>query len=211
MYSTSVLMVSVDISNRGGKGIPVLKMSEEEGELCPLHAEAAPIELVVNGGKGIGDAVELTGELGVFVLEVVVPIYLSNCSWIVEAAGLFNEGVETSIMAGEDGKEPWSCCLSNGGLSIVRLEEKLCDVVGSLGSCLANSSTCPFLIDPIHSRTTIRPPPVGTAVVTRPSLHSKPLGMLRRPSRACSCQLSCAHCWLIRLSRSIFCSALVIF
>jgi hypothetical protein len=43
---------------------------------------------------------------------------------------LLDEGVETSIMTGEDGKEPQSCCLGNGGLSIVRLEEKLCDIGG---------------------------------------------------------------------------------
>jgi len=66
----------------------------------------------------------------VFVLEVTVPIYLGNCSWVVEAVSLFDEGVEGSIAAGEDGEELWSCCLGNGGLSIVRPEEKLCDVGG---------------------------------------------------------------------------------
>jgi hypothetical protein len=60
----------------------------------------------------------------------VVPIYLGDCSWVVEAVGFFNKGVETSILAGEDGEEPWSCCLGNGGLSIVRPEEKLCNVGG---------------------------------------------------------------------------------
>jgi len=126
-------MVSVDVGDRGGEGIPVLKMSEEEeGELRPLHVEAAPVELVVGGGKHVGNAVELTGELGVFVLEATVLIYLGDRSWVVEVMGLFDEGVETSILAGEDGKEPRSCCLGNGGLSIVRPEEKLCDVGGFL-------------------------------------------------------------------------------
>jgi hypothetical protein len=74
--------------------------------------------------------VELTGELGAFVLEVMVPIYFSDCSWVIEAAGLFDKGVETSIATGEDGKEPRSCCLGNSVLSIVRPEEKLCDVGG---------------------------------------------------------------------------------
>ena len=74
--------------------------------------------------------VELAGELGVFILEVVVPIYLSDCSRVVKVVGLFDESVESSIVAGEDGKELWSCCLSNGGLSIVRPEEKLCDIGG---------------------------------------------------------------------------------
>jgi len=53
MYLTSVSTVSVDVSNRGGEGIPVLEMSEEDGELCPLHVEMAPIELVANAGKCI--------------------------------------------------------------------------------------------------------------------------------------------------------------
>jgi hypothetical protein len=47
----SILMASVDVGNGGGKGIPVLEMSEEDGELCPLHAEVAPIRLVANGGE----------------------------------------------------------------------------------------------------------------------------------------------------------------
>jgi len=37
----------------GGKGILVLKMLEEEGELCPLYVEVAPIKLVVNGGEHV--------------------------------------------------------------------------------------------------------------------------------------------------------------
>jgi hypothetical protein len=53
MYLMSVSTVSVDIGDGGGKGILVLKMLEEEGELRPLHAEAAPIELVVNTGECI--------------------------------------------------------------------------------------------------------------------------------------------------------------
>jgi hypothetical protein len=74
--------------------------------------------------------VELTSEFGVFVFEAAVSVYFGDCGQVVESVHLFDEGVETSIPASEDGEEPWSCCLSNGGLSIVRLEEKLCDVGG---------------------------------------------------------------------------------
>jgi hypothetical protein len=130
MYSTSVSTVLVDVGNGGGEGIPVLEMLEEDGELHPLHVEVAPIELVANAGERIWDVIELAGELGVFILKSLVAVYLSNCCWVVEAAGLLDEGVETSILAGEDGEEPWSCCFGNGGLSIVRPEEKLCDVGG---------------------------------------------------------------------------------
>jgi hypothetical protein len=49
----SVSTASVDIGDGGGEGILVLEMSEEDGELCPLHAEAAPVELVANAGKRI--------------------------------------------------------------------------------------------------------------------------------------------------------------
>jgi hypothetical protein len=200
-------MVSVDIGDGGGEGIPVLEMSEEEGELHPLHVEVAPIELVMNAGEHIRNAVELAGELGVFVLELPVAVDLGDRCQVIEAAGFFDEGMENSIPASEDGKEPQSCCFGNGVLSIVRPEEKLCNIGGFPRLPPANSSTCPFLTDLIHSRTTIRPPPVRTAVVTQPSLCSKPLGMLRRPSRAHSCWLSCAHCLLIHLSCLVFCSA----
>ena len=53
MYLTSVSTALVDIGDGGGEGIPVLKMSEEDGELCPLHVEVAPIKLVVNASKRI--------------------------------------------------------------------------------------------------------------------------------------------------------------
>jgi hypothetical protein len=117
----------VVISGREGM---VLEMSEEDGELCPLYVEAAPVKLVVNRGKRVWDAVELAGKLGVLIFKAMVPIYLGDRSGVVEAAGLFDEGMESSIASGEDGEEPWSCCLGNGGLSIVRPEEKLCDIGG---------------------------------------------------------------------------------
>ena len=112
-------MASVDVGDGGGEGILVLEMSEKDRELHPLHAEAAPIKLVMNAGEHIQDALELRSELGAFVLKLAVLVYLSNGSWVVELACLFDESVETSIPAGKDGKEPWSCCLGNSGLSIV--------------------------------------------------------------------------------------------
>ena len=57
-------------------------------------------------------------------------MYFGDCSRVVESARLFDEGVETSIPTGEDGEEPRSCCFGNGALSIVRPEEKLCDIGG---------------------------------------------------------------------------------
>ena len=74
--------------------------------------------------------VQLPGEPSVFVLKVVVAVDFHHCCGVIEAVGFFNKGVETSIPTCEDGKEPRSCCLSNGGLSIVRPEEKLCDIGG---------------------------------------------------------------------------------
>jgi hypothetical protein len=126
----SISMASLDVGDGGGEGNPVLEMTEEEGELSPLHAETTPLELVANAGNCIQNTVELAGEFGAFVVEAAVAVYLSDGGRVVESARLFNEGVETSIPAGEDGKEPRSCCLGNGLLSIVRPEEKLCDVGG---------------------------------------------------------------------------------
>jgi hypothetical protein len=130
MYSMRVLTASVEVGDGGGEGIPVLEMSEEEGELRPLHAEMAPLELVADAGERIRNAVELAGKLSVFIFEAPVAVYLGDGSQVVESACLFDEGVETSILTGEDGEEPRSCCLNNGVLSIVRPEEKLYDVGG---------------------------------------------------------------------------------
>jgi hypothetical protein len=127
---TSISTASVEVGDRGGKGIPVLEMTEEEGELRPLHAETAPLELVADTGERIRNAVELTGELGAFVFKAVIAVYFGNGGWVVKLMHLFDEGVETSIPTGEDGEEPGSCCFDNGVLSIVRPEEKLCDVGG---------------------------------------------------------------------------------
>jgi hypothetical protein len=49
----SISTVSVDVGDGGGEGNPVLKMLEEEGELRPLHAEVAPVELVAGTGERI--------------------------------------------------------------------------------------------------------------------------------------------------------------
>jgi len=122
-------MASSELSDGEHEGIAVLKMTEEKGELHPLHVEAAAIELVLHSCEGIGDAIELRGELGALVLEAAVLVYFCDHCKVIEAVGFFNEGVETSIATGEDGKEPQSCCLSEG-LSIVRPEEKLCNVDG---------------------------------------------------------------------------------
>ena len=122
-------MASLDIGDGGGEWSPVLKMLEV-GELCPLHVEVAAIKVVADSGKSVRDAVELMCELAAFILKVAVAVDLSNSGWIVKLACFLNKGVETPISAGEEGKEPWSCCLGNGVLSIVRPEEKLCNIGG---------------------------------------------------------------------------------
>ena len=123
-------MASLDVGDGGGEGNPVLEMTEEVGELSPLHAVATPLELVVDAGDCVRNTVELAGEFGAFIVETVVAVYFSNSGRVVKPSCLFDEGVETSILAGEDGEEPWSCCFGNGALSIVRPEEKLCNIGG---------------------------------------------------------------------------------
>jgi len=73
--------------------------------------------------------IELSGELGSLFIELAVLEYLRHGGGVVEVAGFLGKGVETSILTGEEGDKPRSCCLS-GGLSIVRLEEKLYDIGG---------------------------------------------------------------------------------
>jgi hypothetical protein len=120
----------LDVGDRGGEGNLVLEMTEEEGELSPFHAEATPFELVANASDCVRDAVEFTGEFGALVVEVAVAVNLGDHGWVVESSCLFDKGVETSIPTSEDGEEPQSCCFANGVLSIVRPEEKLCDIGG---------------------------------------------------------------------------------
>ena len=73
--------------------------------------------------------IELSGEPCLLFVELVVSEYLCHGGRVVEMVGFLGEGVETSILTGEEGEEPRSCCLS-GGLSIVRPEEKVCDIGG---------------------------------------------------------------------------------
>jgi hypothetical protein len=122
-YLMSISMASAELSEGGLEWVSVLEVLEEHGKLGPLHAMSATIEVVAGGGEGIRDAIELSGEPGSLLVELAV----LNISAMV--VGFFSESVETSIPTGEEGNEPWSCCLS-GGLSIVRPEEKLCDIGG---------------------------------------------------------------------------------
>jgi hypothetical protein len=50
--------------------------------------------------------VELAGKLGALVLKALVVVYFGDGGQVVESACLFDKGVETSILAGEDGEEP---------------------------------------------------------------------------------------------------------
>jgi hypothetical protein len=128
-YSTSVATASSKLSDGRLEGVSVLEVAEEPGQLSPLHAVVAAIEVVAGGGEGIRDAIKLSGEPRALLVELSVSEYLRHSGGVVETAGFLGEGVETSIPTGEEGEEPRSCCLS-GGLSIVRPEEKVCDIGG---------------------------------------------------------------------------------
>ena len=52
-YLMSVSMASSKLSNGGCEGILVLKIMEEEGELCPLQAVVATIDLMAHGAEGV--------------------------------------------------------------------------------------------------------------------------------------------------------------
>jgi hypothetical protein len=128
-YSMSILMVSSELSEGGLEQVTIFKVLEEHGELGPLYTMSAAIEVVAGGGEGVWDAIELSGEPGSLLIEFAVLKYFCHSGRVVEVAGFFGKGVETSILTGEEGNEPQSCCLS-GSLSIVRLEEKLYNIGG---------------------------------------------------------------------------------
>ncbi len=46
-------MVLSKLRESGGKGVPVLKMLHEVGELTPFYAVMTGVELVTGGGEGI--------------------------------------------------------------------------------------------------------------------------------------------------------------
>jgi hypothetical protein len=127
MYLTSVATASSELSDGGLERVSVLEVAEELGELGPLHAVATAVEVVVGGGEGIWDTIELSGEPSSLFVELAVSEDLCHSGGVVETACFLGEGVETSIPTGEEGEEPRSCCLS-GVLSIVRPEEKVYDV-----------------------------------------------------------------------------------
>jgi hypothetical protein len=57
--------------------------------------------------------------------------------------GFLDNGVKTSIMAGKEGEELQGCNFHRG-LSIVRLEEKLCDVGGFPRLSPSHELHCPI-------------------------------------------------------------------
>jgi len=127
--ASSVSMVSSELRDLGDKGVVVLKVVQEGWELSPFHTVLAGVELVMGGGEGVQNVVELSGKLGALVFKCTVSMHLGNSCKVVEASGFLDKGVETSIPRGKEGKEPLSCGLC-GGLSIVRMEEELDNIGG---------------------------------------------------------------------------------
>jgi hypothetical protein len=97
--------------------------------LAPLQATSTRVELVSDGGEGVGDLVELGSELSALLLETTVAIYFCNCCWVVKTSGGFDECVEAAIASCEEGEKRWSRGV-RGGLSIVRAEEEFDNVCG---------------------------------------------------------------------------------
>ena len=95
----------------------------------PLQATSTQVELVSDGGEGVGDPVELCSELSALLFETAVAIYFCNCCQVVEASGSFDKGVKATVSSCKEGEEPQSCGV-RVGLSIVRMEEEFDDVCG---------------------------------------------------------------------------------
>ena len=49
----SILTVSSELMDWWGKGIPVLEMLDQVGDLSPFHVVAAPVNVVMGCGEGI--------------------------------------------------------------------------------------------------------------------------------------------------------------
>ncbi len=127
--ASSVSTASSELRDSRGEAVLVLEVAHEVGELSALHAVSTGIEVVLDGHEGVGDAVEIVGELCPLLVKSVVSMHLSGCGGVVEATDLLNEHVETAIAGGKEGEEPGSCSV-RGGLSIVRTEEELDNIGG---------------------------------------------------------------------------------
>jgi hypothetical protein len=53
MYLTSIATASSELSDGGLEQVSVLEVAEESGDLGPLHAVPAAIEVVAGGGEGV--------------------------------------------------------------------------------------------------------------------------------------------------------------
>jgi hypothetical protein len=73
--------------------------------------------------------VEFGNQLGAFLVERSVLVDFGNGGGVVEVLYFFDKGVVTTVLAGEEGKEPRGCHFS-GGFSIVRTQEELDDICG---------------------------------------------------------------------------------
>jgi len=127
--ASSVSTASSELRDLRGEAVLVLEVAHEVGELSALHSVSTSIEFVSDGCEGIRDAVEFRGEVGLLLIKSVVLIHLGSGSGVVEATDLLDKCVVTSIMEGEEGKEPGRRGLC-GVLSIVRVEEELNNVGG---------------------------------------------------------------------------------
>lgn len=73
-----------------GKGVVVLKISYESGELGHLHAVAAGILPILNGSECIQNMIKLGCELTSFFIKASVLVDFGNGGRVVKVLNFFN-------------------------------------------------------------------------------------------------------------------------
>src|SRR6266851_1211383 len=107
--ASSVSTALAKLRDLGGEAVLVLEVAHEVRDLSTFHSVSTGIELVSSGCEGVGDAVELVGEIILLLIKSAVSIHLSSGSGVVEAADLLDEHVVTAVMGSEEGEEPGRC------------------------------------------------------------------------------------------------------
>jgi hypothetical protein len=86
----SISTASSELRDAGDEGTAIFKVSQEEEELGSLHVVSTGIKVVVGGGEGIQDMIELSSELALLLIKRLISEHCCDGCWIVKASDLFN-------------------------------------------------------------------------------------------------------------------------
>jgi hypothetical protein len=86
----SISTVSSELRDAGDEGTAIFEVSQEEEELGSLHVVSTGIKVVVGGGEGIRDIVELSSELALLLIERLISEHCCDGCWVIKASDLFD-------------------------------------------------------------------------------------------------------------------------